>query len=67
MGSAICRNIKALLQVIRLLYIGFARGSPRSVHLTFFQSYVKYDLRKNKIVVSFFCQLINFYKLIVMF
>jgi hypothetical protein len=28
--------------------------------LVFSQSYVEYDLRKNKIVVSFFCQQINF-------
>jgi hypothetical protein len=46
---------------------GFARGSPRSVLLAFSQSYVKYDLRKNKIVVSFFCSQINFYELIVKF
>jgi hypothetical protein len=32
----------------------FARGSPRSVLLAFFQSYIEHDLRKNKIVVSFF-------------
>jgi hypothetical protein len=37
------------------LELGFARGSPRSVLLAFSQSYVKYDLRKNKIVVPFFC------------
>jgi hypothetical protein len=45
----------------------FARGSFRSVLLAFSQSYVEYDLRKNKIVVPFFCQSINFYKLIVKF
>jgi hypothetical protein len=28
---------------------------PYSVLLTFSQSYIKHDLRKNKIVVSFFC------------
>ena len=28
-----------------------ARGFPSSVLIAFFQSYVKYDLRKNKIVV----------------
>jgi hypothetical protein len=42
-------------------------GSPRSILLAFFQSYVEHDLRKNKIVVSFFCQQINFYELIVRF
>jgi hypothetical protein len=59
--------------VIVLIYrwainlFGFARGSPYSVLLAFFQSYVKYDLRKNKILVPFFYQPINFYELIVMF
>jgi hypothetical protein len=33
---------------------GFARGSPHSVLLAFFYSYVEHDLRKNKIVVPFF-------------
>jgi hypothetical protein len=28
------------------------RGSPHSVLLAFFQSYVKHDLRKNKIVMA---------------
>jgi hypothetical protein len=46
---------------------GFARGSPRSVLLAFSQSYVEHDLRKNKIVVPFFYQPINFYELIVRF
>jgi hypothetical protein len=36
-----------------------------SVLLAFSQSYIKHDLRKNKIVVPFFCQQINFYELIV--
>jgi hypothetical protein len=45
----------------------FARGSPRSVLLAFSQSYVEHDLRKNKIVVLFFCQPINFYEFIVRF
>jgi hypothetical protein len=35
--------------------MGFVRGSPYSVFLVFSQSYVQYDLRKNKIVVLFFC------------
>jgi hypothetical protein len=43
----------------------FVMGSPCSVLLSFSQSYVEYDLRKNKIVVPFFCQPINFYKLII--
>ena len=34
---------------------GFARGSPSCVLLAFFQSYIEHDLRKNKIVVLFFC------------
>jgi hypothetical protein len=34
---------------------GFAKGSPYNVLLMFFQSYVEYDLRKNKIVIPFFC------------
>jgi hypothetical protein len=33
----------------------FARGSPRNVLLAFSQSYVEHDLRKNKIVIPFFC------------
>jgi hypothetical protein len=37
------------------IFLGFARGSPRSVLLAFSQSYVEHDLRKNKIGVSFFC------------
>jgi hypothetical protein len=44
--------------------MGFARGSSCSVLLTFSQSYVEHDLRENKIVVSFFCQQINFYEFI---
>jgi hypothetical protein len=40
---------------------------PPSVFLAFFQSYIKHDLRKNKIVLPFFCQQINFYKLIFKF
>jgi hypothetical protein len=46
---------------------GFGRGSPRSVFMSFSQSYVKHDLRKNKIVVPFVCQPINFYESIVRF
>jgi hypothetical protein len=46
--------------------MGFARGSPHNVLLAFSQSYVEHDLRKNK-NVPFFCQQINFYKLIVRF
>jgi hypothetical protein len=34
--------------------IGFARGSSHSILLTFFQSYVEHDLRKNKIIITFF-------------
>jgi hypothetical protein len=34
---------------------GFLRSSPHSILLPFSQSYVKHDLRKNKIVVPFFC------------
>jgi hypothetical protein len=47
--------------------MGFAMGSLHSVLLIFSQSYLEHDLRKNKIVVPFFLQPINFYKLIVMF
>jgi hypothetical protein len=36
-------------------HMGFARGFPHSVLLVFSQSYVEYDLRKNKIIVPFFC------------
>jgi hypothetical protein len=32
----------------------FARGSFYGVLLTFSQSYIEHDLRKNKIVLSFF-------------
>jgi hypothetical protein len=38
-----------------LLKKEFVRGSPRSVLLAFSQFYIEYDLRKNKIVVPFFC------------
>jgi hypothetical protein len=38
-----------------LLYKGFVRDFSCSVLLVFSQSYVEYDLRKNKIVISFFC------------
>jgi hypothetical protein len=49
-----------LLEKMRIViettyYQGFARGSPCSILLAFSQSYVKYDLRKNKIIVLFFC------------
>jgi hypothetical protein len=47
--------------------MGFARSSLRSVLLAFSQSYIECDIRKNKIVVPFFCQSINFYELIVRF
>jgi hypothetical protein len=39
----------------------FAKGSSCSVLLTFSQSYVEHDLRKNKIVILFY-QHINFYE-----
>jgi hypothetical protein len=52
---------------VYLLSKGFAKGSPHSVLLLFSQSYVEHDLRKNKIIASFFCQQINFYELIVRF
>jgi hypothetical protein len=58
-------NLKLISSLF--LFLGFAKGSFRSVLLTFFQSYVEHHLRKNKIVVTFFCQLINFYELIVRF
>jgi hypothetical protein len=32
----------------------FARDSPYSVLLAFSQSYIEHDLRKNKIIVTFF-------------
>ena len=48
------------------IYMGLL-GFPSCIFLVFFYSYIKYDLRKNKIVVSFFCQLINFYELIIRF
>jgi hypothetical protein len=35
--------------------------------VAFSQYYVEHDLRKNKIVVPFFCRPINFYELIVWF
>jgi hypothetical protein len=37
------------------IYMRFARGSLCSVLLAFSQSYVKYDLKKNKIGILFFC------------
>jgi hypothetical protein len=39
---------------------GFARGSSPSILLAFSQSYVEYDLRKNKIVVHFFVNILIF-------
>jgi hypothetical protein len=45
----------------------FARSSPHSILLVFSKSYVEHDLRKNKIVIPFFCRPINFYELIVKF
>jgi hypothetical protein len=42
-------------------------GSSRSVLLAFSHFYVEHDLRKNKIVIPFSCQPINFYELIVRF
>jgi hypothetical protein len=39
---------------IARIYMGFARSSPRSVLLSFSQSYIEHDLRKNKIVIHFF-------------
>jgi hypothetical protein len=59
--------------VIVLIYrwainiLGFARNSPCSILLAFSQFYVGHDLRKNKILVPFFYQPINFYELIVLF
>jgi hypothetical protein len=47
--------------------MGFVWGSPRNILLAFSQPYLEHDLRKNKIVVPFFCQQINFYELIVKF
>jgi hypothetical protein len=38
-----------------LLCKGFVKRSSHSVLLVFSQSYVQHDLRKNKIVVPFFC------------
>jgi hypothetical protein len=35
---------------------GFARGSPRSVFMAFYQPYIEHDLKKKKkIVIPFFC------------
>jgi hypothetical protein len=65
-----CTVIKQLLLDCSLGHMtsnekkGFPKGSSSSVFLAFFQSYVKHDLRKNKIVVPFFYQQINFYELI---
>jgi hypothetical protein len=38
-----------------ILFWGFVRGSLRSVLLAFSQPYLEHDLRKNKIVILFFC------------
>jgi hypothetical protein len=48
-------------------FIMFVRGYSHNILLTFSQSYIEYDLRKNKIVIPFFRQPINFYELIVRF
>jgi hypothetical protein len=66
------KKIKLFCFVVILLFLGFVKGSFRSILLVFSQSvlsqsYVEYDLRKNKIVILFFCQPINFYELIVKF
>jgi hypothetical protein len=42
-------------------------SSLHNVLMIFFQFYVEHDLRKNKIVVLFICQQINFYELIFRF
>jgi hypothetical protein len=67
--SKIRIDILYLISLYELIIInmGFVRGSHRSVLLVFSQSYVEYDLRKNKIVALFFCQPINFYELIIWF
>jgi hypothetical protein len=44
--------IRVLLEV---LLVVFSWRSSRSVLLPFSQFYVEHDLRKNKIVVPFFC------------
>jgi hypothetical protein len=56
---------------VRIIIIFFKRGLLGILLVVFFmvfsQSYVEHDLRKNKIVVPFYCQPINFFELIVMF
>jgi hypothetical protein len=47
--------IKQYLGSKRVINKGFARGFSRSVLLVFSQFYTEHDLRKNKIVVPFFC------------
>jgi hypothetical protein len=52
--------IGTLNMLIKYTYIyiyiyGFANSSFRSVLLAFSQFYVKHDLKKNKIVIHFFC------------
>jgi hypothetical protein len=42
------------LYIYIYIYMGFVRGYLCSVFLTFSQSYIEHDLRKNKIVVPFF-------------
>jgi hypothetical protein len=59
----ICKTNRACDYIL----MGFVKGSSYSVLLAFFQSYIEHNLKKNKIVVPFFCQPINFYELIVKF
>jgi hypothetical protein len=56
-----------IFNIFHIYNKGFARGFPCSILLVFSQSYVEHDLRKNKIVIPFFYQPINFYELIVRF
>jgi hypothetical protein len=49
------RSTLRIWGVVAYFFSGFAKGSPHSVLLAFSQSYVEHDLRKNKIVVPFFC------------
>jgi hypothetical protein len=61
------RSVEFFWAILNYIFKGFVRGCSCIVLLTFSQPYIEHDLRKNKIVVSFFCQPINFYELIVRF
>jgi hypothetical protein len=48
-------NTNHIILYIYIYIKEFARGCLRSILIAFSQSYIEHDLRKNKIIVPFFC------------